>query len=356
MAALHRLLFRFVCCYWLLYALPDGTCISIFSPFSVPNGGEDSLAYTRNLLLVGVALAASLLWSILDRRRTDYRELHGWLRILVRYTLALTLFSYGIQKVIPVQFQPASLTRLMEPFGEFSPSGVLWSFVGASQAYSMFAGAAEVSAGLLLLFRRTTSLGALVSFAVLLNVVALNFFYDVPVKLYSVNLLLMAVFLLAPDLRRLMDVLMPDLPAPRFERRGLRIASGVVGVLLVGSFVTVQVTRQWELYSGIYVHPLQSPLYGLYRAESGAPDGWQKVAIESTNGITVRMANDTTQWMTTDYDIPKSTLRLNRELASLEWSRPDAGRLVLTGMFGGSPISMHLRRIDGDLPLLRHPR
>ena len=92
--------------------------------------------------------------------------------------------------------------------------GVLWSFMGASLAYTIFAGATEVTGGLLLVFRRTASPGALVSFAVLANIVALNFCYDVPVKLYSVNLLLMAAFLAAPDATRLANALVLNRPAP----------------------------------------------------------------------------------------------------------------------------------------------
>ena len=63
----------------------------------------------------------------------------------------------------------------------------------------------EVLGGVSLIFRRTATLGALISFAVLLNVMVLNYCYDVPVKLYSTNLVLMAAFLAAPDFRRLLD-------------------------------------------------------------------------------------------------------------------------------------------------------
>jgi hypothetical protein len=48
--------------------------------------------------------------------------------------------------------------------------------------------------------------GALVSIGVMSPVVALNFCYDVPVKLYSSHLLAMKVFLILPDLRRLLNL------------------------------------------------------------------------------------------------------------------------------------------------------
>lgn len=44
------------------------------------------------------------------------------------------------------------------------------------------------------------------AFAYLINVVVLNFSYDVPVKLYSSHLLALALFLAAPEFRRLANV------------------------------------------------------------------------------------------------------------------------------------------------------
>lgn len=56
--------------------------------------------------------------------------------------------------------------------------GLLWNFIGASAAYTIFTGVAEVLGGLLLVARRTALLGALVCIGVMSNVVLLNFSYD----------------------------------------------------------------------------------------------------------------------------------------------------------------------------------
>ena len=91
--------------------------------------------------------------------------------------------------------------------------GLLWTFMGASRAYTIFGGLGELTGGLLLLWRRTTTLGALVVIAVMTNVVMLNFSYDVPVKQYSVHLVLMALYLLLPEARRLANLLLLNRPA-----------------------------------------------------------------------------------------------------------------------------------------------
>jgi hypothetical protein len=201
-----RIAFRFVCAYWVLYSLPAtgrvsflgivpgaqlyhamwqaiATWVAIHAfhlsgPVTVyrqTGSGDTTLDYIHNLCLLVLAIGIAAVWSLVDRKRQDYLTLHVWLRLLVRYTLAFTLLSYGFAKVFPLQFPYPALNRFIQPFGDFSPMGVLWSFMGASPAYTMFAGAAEVTGGILLLFRKTALLGALVSATVLLNVVTLNF-------------------------------------------------------------------------------------------------------------------------------------------------------------------------------------
>src|ERR1039457_5649910 len=85
--------------------------------------------------------------------------------------------------------------------------GVRWSSVGLAPAYETFAGCAEVLAGILLIIPGTTMLGAMGCLADSIQIFTLNMTYDVPVKLFSFHLILMCLFLLAPELRRLADFL-----------------------------------------------------------------------------------------------------------------------------------------------------
>jgi hypothetical protein len=210
----RRLLFRFTFVYFVLYLFPFPLDIipyvgvigqwyqSLWNAivpwvgkhlFHVditvrPNGsGDTTYNYVQVLCYLVLALVAAALWSLLDRERPHYARLHGWLRVYIRFGLASVMISYGAVKVIKSQFPNPTLDRLLQPFGDASPMGLLWTFIGASMAYSVFSGACEMLGGLLLVSRRTTILGALFSIAVLGNVVMLNFCYDVPVKLYSLS-------------------------------------------------------------------------------------------------------------------------------------------------------------------------
>jgi len=62
----------------------------------------------------------------------------------------------------------------------------------------------EIGAALLLLWRRTATLGALAAAGVMANVVVMDFCFDVPIKLYAVQLLTLALALAAPGLRRIL--------------------------------------------------------------------------------------------------------------------------------------------------------
>jgi hypothetical protein len=82
-----------------------------------------------------LALIATIAWSLVDRKRRNYTRLHEWLRVYVRFALGVTMIGYGSYKVIQSQFPPPSLDRLLQPFGDASPMGLLWTFMGASGSY-----------------------------------------------------------------------------------------------------------------------------------------------------------------------------------------------------------------------------
>lgn len=399
---LHRLLFRFVAAYMIVFNLPyqghsslleaipgmsvlarpyirgsrqliEWVAAHVFhltgpvATYPRINGsGDTTLDYIHQLSIAVAAVLAALVWSALDRQRPNYRRFHAWLRIFVRYSLALTLFAYGFAKVFPLQFVPASFGRLLEPFNEFSPMGVLWSFMGASAAYTIFSGAAEVTGGLLLLFRRTTTLGALVSAAVLLNVVMLNFCYDVPVKLYSSNLFLMAIFLAAPDLKRLADVFLWNRAArlshiddALFRSRGVRMTAIAVKTVFIGYVLFLQVRGGIQGYRNFYTNAPKSPLYGIWNVESftraGQPvaDGsrWSKIAIERPQFLTVRPIDGPPQTFPTKYDEASRRITLSNG-GYLNYTRPDEASLRFDGAIGHDTITVELRRIDPSKFLL----
>ncbi len=174
------------------------------APF--PTGSGDTTRDWVAFVLMGLlALLATTVWSAFALRGNGPwlgRLLHTWLR----YVLAAAMLGYGAAKFGEGQFPAIDVRSLETPWGECSPMGVVWRFMGASPAYTACAGAVECLAGLLLLWRRTSTLGGLVAVGAMTNVLLLNLCYDVPVKLYAAHLLLMGALVVAADAPRLLAV------------------------------------------------------------------------------------------------------------------------------------------------------
>jgi hypothetical protein len=81
--------------------------------------------------------------------------------------------------------------------GIHRPWGLLGHSLGFSRGYNIFMGIAEIAAGLLL-FRRTATAGAVITLMTTANVMAVNYFFDVPVKIVSTLLVVMTLMILGP--------------------------------------------------------------------------------------------------------------------------------------------------------------
>jgi hypothetical protein len=281
------------------------------------------------------------------------------------------MFLYGIDKVIPLQMPFPYLTRLLEPYGNFSPMAVLWSSIGASRSYEIFAGSAETLGGILLLTPRTTTLGALVCLADMIQVFMLNMTYDVPVKLFSFHLILFSLFLLTPDLRRLLDFFFNDRTAapsrqtPLFRSvRANRLAvttQVVFGLYLIGMSIYSGIGA-WKQYGD--GRP-KSALYGIWNVDEMSVDGqpraplftdkdrWRRVVFDFSTFTSFQRPDDTFTGYSSTIVEKDSTLTLTKAAdknwkASFIYSRPAPDQIVLNGSMDGHQVQMKLKLVDRD--------
>lgn len=329
--------------------------------------GDTPFDWAQYFCILVIAAVATLVWSIVDRRRTAYPRLHQGLRIYVRYSLAAAMVSYGLAKF--TQFAPPGPERLVTPYGESSPMGLLWTFMGFSGTYSLFTGFAETLGGVLLFFRRTTTLGALVVMGVMSNVVMLNFCYDVPVKLFSSRLLMMAVFLLLPDLERLANFFLLDRPTePRLPRIPFTVkwkerAWIAAKVAMIGMILGWQAYNEVETYQQVRSAPKHA-FTGIYEVESFTRDGqeapplltdaarWRLVTVNRVGMLSVKTMNDALKRHRATDDPEKKELSLvsgpdpNAPKTVLTYSWPDPEHLVLEGTYDNAALNVRLRKVD----------
>jgi hypothetical protein len=181
----------------------------------MPNGsGDTSFGWAIQWTYLALAAVVCVVWSILDRKRTHYDRPLYWVRTIVRYWLATVALSYGIIKLFALQMPFPTLSNLATPLGDLLPMRLSWLFIGYSFPYQFFSGAMETIAGLLLLYRRTVLAGLFAATGAFVNVVMINLAYDVPVKIFSSNLLAGCLFLLALDSKRLLNLLVLNRPVP----------------------------------------------------------------------------------------------------------------------------------------------
>jgi hypothetical protein len=337
------------------------------APVRFTGSGDTMFDWVQTLCFLVLALTATVVWTLLDRRRPHYARLYEWLKVYVRFGLALTMIEYGGLKIIPSQFPRPSLDRLLQPFGDAPPMGVLWTFMGASAAYTTFAGLTEWLGGVLLVFRRTALLGALVCIGALTNVVVLNFCYDVPVKLFSSHLLAMAIFLVAPDLRRLANLFVLNRPVPPavepqlVRRRGLRLGVLAFQVLFAAGFSIYMVISAREQLATYYT--ARSPLRGIWNVDqlqvddqAGPPAGvemlrWRRVIFDSPFVVAVQLTSDSRRRYGLTLDAAKKTLALTKRddpawKSALSYQQPAPGRLTLAGTFEGRKVRASLHRVE----------
>jgi uncharacterized membrane protein YphA (DoxX/SURF4 family) len=338
--------------------------------------GDFRYSYARVACVALFAAVAALVWTVLDRGARDHRRLREGLEVLLRYGLANAMLSYGLAKVFEHQFSSPSLELLAQPYGDQSAQDVLWHFMGVSRPYTMFGGLAECAGGLLLLDRRTTTLGALVIAAVMTNVVMLDFSYDVPVKLYSSHILVMALFLVSRDARRLANVLVlrrktepeplpPHFAQPRWER-----VRRVVKAVFVVYLTTANLHRLLiEAWAPADLAP-RPALQGIWEVSSSAKDTtWRRLVINRGPGdpshvaVTIWHLDGTREPLRGTEDDARRTLVLeswkdDASKVQLSYDRVDHDHLVLITDGPGVAVPIELlRRDEGSFRLTqRHFR
>jgi hypothetical protein len=274
---------------------------------STPQWGIGSFANWGIVVLISLAGAA--IWGRVDGRRKEYTVLYYWLRVIVRYRLAIILIAYGFIKVFPLQMPYPSLSNLLTNYGDFYAWKIYFQTLGISPKYESFLGFVEILAAFLLFNRRTTTFGVGLIFGFIGNVAVANGFYDIGEQALSTFIVLMAAFLFVQDIPRLYHLLVKEKATlanrfhPVFSQGRLR----KIRLGLRAAFLVFVVVFAYKVFDNFTNDPYKIPhtpglhnAYGYYNVKEfilnkdtipyskTGPNRWQDVVFEKWSTLTIR--------------------------------------------------------------------
>jgi hypothetical protein len=339
--------------------------------------GETPLYAIQALWLFALSVVVAGVWTSVDRRSAREVAATKWIRLLLRLGLAAQMLEYGMTKIFPTQFPSPSLSTLVTPIGDLSMNGLLWASIGAAPGYGVFTGFAELLAGVLLFVPRTALAGALVCLADLAQVLALNLSYDIGLKLTTIHLIAITLFLLAPDARRLWSLFVMGRAGPASTTSALfkdvtanRTAVWTQAAIGVGLIATFAYINLGFLKTVGQASP-RSALYGIWNVESLAVNGeagppelndydrrWRRAIFDTPDVMTFQRTDDSFARYGAVLGESSRTLVLTKGdsrdwKATFTFTRVDDDRLILEGAMDGHDIRAELQRVAFDtLPLL----
>lgn len=336
-----------------------------------PTGSGDTRRnYVGCFCALVLATGLAALWSILSEMQRAWRpawqwdeKLHVLVRIWLRFFLIKMLFSYGFGKVFPMQF-PEPRYLYDQPFGDLQPMSLLWAFMGHSTPYQIITGSVEVLAGLLLISRYTTLLGALLTVMAMTQVFILNMCYDVPVKLYSFHYLLMGLFLAAPDVPRLVNFFVLGRPAaaqnlkPYFAWRWLNWLGMAFKWILVGCWLWTQISwgyRAWTEQQAVPANLITGKWetvafeLGGKKIERQDPVFWTKLDFSNNGNLIIEFNQAPKRGYTAKFST-ENKLTLHKTgnyfwFAVFQYQLKEPDQLVLEGTMDEKKIVATLKRL-----------
>lgn len=116
------------------------------------------------------------------------KDLHAG---IARYILSLWMLPYAVTKILRTQFVLLPFALWQQPIESLSGKNIAWAFLGYSPWFQVLLGVLEFVPSILLLFRRTATLGAILLLPMTLSVFLINQALDLWDTTKQVSLILL---------------------------------------------------------------------------------------------------------------------------------------------------------------------
>jgi hypothetical protein len=170
--------------------------INIFSA----SGFFGLASYVNYPFILFIAIIGGIIWTSIDKKTKSYNLLYYWLRVFARYRVAYAGIGWGYKKLfvmqMPREYEGLWNTELIDFFAK----RLYWEAISVVPRYEVFLGFAEFIGGFLLLFRRTTGIGAAITLVVFGNIAISNHAYDIGEQVPSAAMAMLSIFILWKDI------------------------------------------------------------------------------------------------------------------------------------------------------------
>ena len=154
---------------------------------------------------------------------------------ILSYLLGLCMLPYALTKLLRTQFVVMPFYQWSEPLKDISGVTLTWAFLGYSKWFTILLGVLELLPAILLLFRKTRLLGAILLLPVVLNVFLINIALDLweDTQLISGLLLILNLLVLSLNFPVLKDFFVKTISASYVKTLKIKIELAV-NILLLG--------------------------------------------------------------------------------------------------------------------------
>jgi len=383
---ISKIVFRFICLYFLGYIFLMFFGRTFFESLFVwigknmfnstgrleyfPTGsGDTTMAYISLFTGTVLSIIGTIIWTVLDRKRPSYNQLFYWTIVIIRIYLIFFMFTYGFIKVFKSQFPGPSLTRLLQPLGEMSPMGLAWTYMGHSQGFNLFTGCMEVLGGLLLIPRKTISLGGFVTAGVMLQVTMMNMFYDIPVKLLSLHMMAMGLVIFLIDWKRFAQIFIKNETTPAINYYKISDDSHYKKLIFwfkTATAIILMCLMSWQANQGMHLYgdKREKPdLYGIWEATTFIRNNdtipplitdksrWRRLIVDYKERASIQAMDDNVSYTSFIVDTTNTKIYISSsngvdDALTYKLTGENQDELYLEGVSNDDSLKIHLKAKD----------
>lgn len=269
---------------------------------------DSPLLYCLIILLFFIALVVSII--LYNFKKINFNYFISHIQIISAYYVALILMKYGVYKLYKTQFYTPEPNILFTPLGILDKDILYWSTMGTSYTYNIFLGGIEILASILILYKKTRTIGLLVAIGLIANIIAVNIGFNISVKTFSFFLLYLCPIALQTQFKHLYQFFILNQSTSLLYNKNILITSNPTIYVISKTFIILLILAEAfypQLNTNNYNNTHKPMLHGAYELihENSDSTNLKRVFIHSHQYIIFQFKNDSMQ----DYKFTIDTIK-----------------------------------------------